>query len=178
MIENTNQIIKIFMFFPAFSSDKEDRLYCVGKDIKGFDGRHNFYQGKSINNWPIGITFYCEGAEEDDLLLGGLHWYLLSDKVRETLLSNKIVGVQFLPVKVIHQKTRNEIGRYWAINVFNEVDSLHWSQVQNNDIFRLSRGKKTTIYVSEHVKTILEKNGATEGISFRRVPHSLIYPED
>jgi hypothetical protein len=177
MIVKSNQPIKVFMLFPALSSDREDRLYCVGKDTKGFD-RFSFYEGKNIDNWPSGITFYCQGTDEDDFLFGGLQWRLLSDKVRKTIVRNEIVGVQFLPVKVIHQITRNELGKYWAINVYNEVDGLHWSQVQDNDIFRRSKGNKTTIYISEYLKTILEKAGATEGMFFRQVPHNLIYPED
>jgi hypothetical protein len=146
-------------------------LYCVMSDTKEFN-EYRFYDGKWIENWPEGVEFDVDGGPEDDIILGGLHWWLISDHMRKVLINSNITGIQFLPVKVTHAGLNEEIGPYWAINVIRNVDELTWSSIDDLDFFRRSTG----IFVSNRLKRRLEQQGANRGVSFTRMPMELIDP--
>ena len=171
-------------------------LMDVEVDSKGFDASR-FNQGKWIDDWPEGITFtYARGEFAEDYLLGGSYWELVSERVRQVFERHKIYGVQFLPVKVILKNTGEEVGKYWAMNVFQEVDALDWDHtiwsetdineikkyptlsiireallldpLQGIDIFRLKvmERKLTSIFISNRLKELLEEAQVTSGFLF------------
>jgi hypothetical protein len=105
---------------------KRGTIYYAGKcDEKGFN-ELKFYEGKEIEDWPDGITFFVKGQRGNDYVSIVIHWILVSEKVRETFEKYDIQGAQLLPVRLIHNKTGKEFGPYWVINVFQEVDALDW----------------------------------------------------
>lgn len=146
------------------SSFSEEGLYYVDSDEKGFN-EYRFYEGKFIEDWPEGILFVFDGAPEQDFLMDGLHWRLVSERVRQVFLKHNIPGVQFLPVKAVHKQTGKELslGPYWVLNVYQSVNSLKdWQYVQNFDIFRRS----VTIFISRRLKQLLEEEKVTSGAGF------------
>jgi hypothetical protein len=171
-------------------------LMDVEVDSKGFDSSR-FNRGEWINNWPEDITFsYAIGEYAEDHLLGGPYWELVSERVRQVFERHKIYGVQFLPVKAVFKKTGKEVGKYWAMNVFQEVDALDWvhtiwsttdlneikeyptmsiiseallfNPLEEKDIFRLKiKGRKRiSIFISNRLRELLEEAQATSGFLF------------
>lgn len=170
-------------------------MISVGRDDKGFDSLR-FYKGTLIDDWPEGITFFIEYQYPEDILIGGIHWVLVSDLVRHVFGQSMFSGIQFLPVWVDEKVTGKRIGLYWAINVIKEVEALDWERtrwvypdrvktdehpalniakevlrselVGGVDIFRLQiKGiGSTKIYLSKKVKRSLEKANATKGFMF------------
>jgi hypothetical protein len=55
-----------------------------------------------------------------------LHWVVVSDKVRKVFTACQLQGVQFLLVHIVIENTGQELNPYWAMNVYQEVDALHW----------------------------------------------------
>jgi hypothetical protein len=168
MKKQEDRITDIYMLGIRFT---KPGLYCVKSDKKGFN-EYRFYEGKWIEDWPDGIEFVVDGEPEEDIILGGLHYWLISDRMRQVLVDNNIPGVQFLPVKVVHTKWNKEIGPYWIINVIRSVKGLSWASVGNLDFFRRS----TDIFVSNRLKKKLEQQQASRGASFTRMPMDLIDP--
>ena len=168
MKKKEDRITNVYQLFIRFS---KSGLYCVKSDTKGFN-EYRFYDGTWIEDWPEGVEFIVDGEPEEDLVLGGLAWWLISDRMRQVFLDNNIPGVQFLPVKVIHVGRNEEIGPYWVINVIQSVDGLTWSSVDDLDFFRRSAG----IFVTNRLKKKLEQQKANRGVSFRRMPMELIDP--
>jgi hypothetical protein len=155
-----------------------------------------------INDWPPGITFKflkTGNGELEDFLSGGLHWNIVSNAVNSLCESNKIRGVQFLPVSLIADNSGGEIGKYFALNVYQTIEALDYAKTtwmrmetrekdehptlnilnpvfQNEklndvDIFRVRVGLEndTEIYVSERLKILLEKNHASIGAWFGKI---------
>lgn len=184
--------------FYAVSIDDSDpdALSSPQKDTRGLD-KFCLYTGKWIEDWPADVTFwFTEGDHAQDYMLGGAYWPLVSERVRQVFERHKIVGVQFLPVRVFRKKTNDEVGKYWALNVIQEVEALDWDhtiwttldtkkieehpllsillpaliweKVKDKDIFRLKvRGKSSSeILISERLKKYLEDAGATSGMVF------------
>ncbi len=58
-----------------------------------------------LENWPEGITFYIKYQFAEDILIGGIHWVLVSDRVRQAIEKCQITGAQFLPVRVEEDAT-------------------------------------------------------------------------
>jgi len=152
---------RIFMFGYDFT---KTGLYCVKADKKVFD-EFRFYKDKWIDDWPEEILFVFDGQEGEDFLIGGLHWKLVSEGVRQVCIQNDILGVQFLPVKVKYNQTSEYIGPYWTINVYQSVKSLNWESIRNLDIFRIS----TMLYFSARIKILLEQANVIKGVSFTPV---------
>lgn len=141
-------------------------------------------------------------SDLEDMIGGGLHWILVAERFRQILMQNSIKGVQFLPVTVIEDKTNREIGPYWAMNVIQEADALDYDKTLwvnpitreldkhpslnilrptlrcdnliGIDIFRLRVGKEneTSIFISQKIKSLLEKSAAIVGIKFIPMPMS------
>jgi hypothetical protein len=184
--------------------DESDPLamVCIERDDKGFN-EHRFNEGKWIEDWPQGVTFYVEGEHPEDYLLGGPFWMVVSERVRqvcEEFEECKVKGVQFLPVRVVHKESGEEIGPYWAVNVVQVVEALdwertrwlypekkdqhkdpifnivkeafHWEPLKGVDIFHLSiKGRVgTSVYISQRLKWCLEQARATKGFKFIPIP--------
>ena len=165
MTNINGQFNNVYLLGPDFTS--KNNMYCVKSEIKGFD-EYRFYKGEWIKDWPKDIIFYCEGKKEVDLLLGGLHWLLASERMRQVFIQNDVQGIQFLKTEVVHNNTGKVLDPYWAPNVIQATESLHWENIQNLNIFRCH---KTSIFVSEQLKRWLEKAGAIRGVVFTRMPH-------
>jgi hypothetical protein len=188
--------------FYKLTTDDSNRMafMAVEVDSKGFDVS-NFDNGKWLDNWPEGITFfYNRGEYAEDHLFGGPYWELVSERVRQIFEKNNIHGVQFLPVKTISNKTGSEIGKYWAMNVFQEVEALDWdhtiwstpdkkdieeyptlniihealliNSLHGIDIFRLTvhGWKHNPIFISDKLKKLLQRAQSSSGFLFLPVP--------
>ena len=188
--------------FYKISMDESNPKALTGVEVdsKGFDASR-FNHGEWINNWPEDITFsYARGEYAEDHLLGGPYWELVSERVRQVFERHKIFGVQFLPVKAIFKKTGKDVGKYWAMNVFQEVDSLDWvhtiwstsdineikeyptlsiiseallfDSLHEIDIFRLKimGRKRISIFISGRLRELLEEAQAASGFLFFPIP--------
>jgi hypothetical protein len=187
------------MYYYKIGVDDSDplALITVEHDDKGFD-EFRFYEGKYIEDWPNGITFVVAGEHREDYLLGGLHWMVVSEHVRQVFEESHIEGAQFLPVTVIYKEVGQKVGIYWALNVVQEVEALDWGHtrwlgsdtiedeyiflnvakeallwepLRNIDIFRLTIKDKSdvSVYISGHLKQCLESAGAVKGFKFIRI---------
>jgi hypothetical protein len=149
-------------------------MYCIQMDDQGFDA-YRFYDGKLIEDWPKDITLICVYQYEEDILLGELHWKIVSERVRKVFENLEIQGVQFLPVSVIDSNFGKKIGQYWALNVIQTSPSLKLEDIKDLDIFRLkAKGGRTATFISERVKQKLESIGAIKGMYFIQVPSRII----
>lgn len=158
MVNQKLNTIKIFQIGYTFN---KSGLYCINSDMKEFN-EYRFYDDAMINDWPDGITFIFDGFPQDDFLLGGLHWMIISDRVKNTFEEEKVQNVQFLPVKVIHNKSGQDLGPHWVMNFYISVPKLDWNLVNNLDLFRFSTGK----FISARLKKILIKEKIASGASF------------
>lgn len=168
MTKRKDSITGIYLLGTCFT---RPGYYCVRKDTKGFN-EYRFYDGKLIEVWPEGIEFVVDGEPEDDFVLGGLHWLLISNRVCQLFIESGIAGIQYLPVKVVHNSSGEEIGPYWAMHVIRSIEGLTWSLVDDLDIFRV----RASIFVSNRIKKKLEQKKVNRGASFTRMPMELIDP--
>jgi len=152
----------VYQLFIGFTNKG---LYYVKSDRREFN-EYRFYNGEWIENWPEDISFIFDGEPEGDFLMGGLHWRLVSERVRQVFIQNKIPGVQFLPVKVIHNQTGKELGPYYVLNILQSAVGQNRTSIQNLDFFR----RITDVFISERLKRQLEQEHASSGASFQRVP--------
>jgi hypothetical protein len=104
-------------------------MVCIRRDDKGFDSLR-FYEANRIENWPNGITFYIEYQSDEDILIGGIHWVLFSDRFRQAIEQCQIPCVQFLPVWVEENVTGKIIGQYWVMNVTTAIEALDWERTR------------------------------------------------
>ncbi len=144
-------------------------LYCIESDKKGFN-EYRFYDGEWIDDWPDDIKFVFDGEPLEDFIVGGLHWRLVSDQVRQIFEQEKLPGVQFLPVIVLYAKTGNYIGPYWAPNIMLNASSIKVGFDSGYEFFRQS----TATFISDRLKRLLEKAKVTRGAYFRPVPMTML----
>jgi hypothetical protein len=104
-------------------------IYAGKDDFKGFD-ELRFHRGKPIPDWPGGITFYVKGHRQDDYIVVGLHWMVVSERVRQVFTEYKLEGIQLLPLRIVHHETGEEMGPYYALNVFKGVDALDFEHTR------------------------------------------------
>ncbi len=102
-----------------------DGLILVRDETKGFN-EHRFNAGRIIEDWPEGITFYMKGTHYEDYLVVGFQWRVVSEGVRQVFEQVEVKGIQLLPVHIVIDGSGKEISPYWAMNVYQEVDALHW----------------------------------------------------
>lgn len=146
--------------------------------------------GKEIHNWNQEITLYsCQDGEPQDVLGSHIPWHAFSPRLIETLMSAKISGIQYLPVR-IKKMDGSEIGGYRVANILNMVCNafdrdksvyetfgeerpdkkgqikcvmsyvLHEEQLSQYDILRLEEFRYNVI-VSEKVRDIFKKGKFT-----------------
>jgi len=183
---------RFYRVFPSVEAEPGSPIFTGKDDMKGFN-EFRFYKGKLIEDWPEGITFFVKGVLEDDYVLVGLHWIVVSERVCRVFEECEVKGAQFLPVHIVVEETGKELGAYWVINVFQEVDALDWEHTEwidkwrddlpvvnafrvavrreplkNIDIFRLNvKGRgHPGVYISERLKKCLDQAGATSGFEF------------
>ncbi len=188
-------------FFYSLRVDDSDpeALICVESDARGFNGGR-VYEDRPIEDWPEGVTFFVTGEHAEDYLVGGLHWIVLSERVRQVFVRHKVAGTEFLPVKVVHKETGRDVGPYWVLHVFRAVDALDWDRthwmypekrdtdelpglnilwpalranaLKGVDVFRLTiKGRAgVVVFLSGRLKGWLEEANATSGIRFAPTP--------
>ncbi len=181
-----------------YSSDKK-RLWLSEKDdeLKGV-ASHPFHEGRIIESWPADVTLYVTGEHPQDYLTSRMGWVVVSDKVKRVFEDCHISGVQFLPVRVLHEKKNKEFGPFWALNAYQKADGLNWEHtrwsienpaevaypelgilipafnfevVQNLDVFRLDiNGEGSmSIFISQKVRECLERARAMSGFELKPV---------
>lgn len=155
-------------------------------------------QGKALQNkWVDDFTIYTQGTIPVDYFLAGGFYDVVSDPVRRTVQAMiEKERVEFLPVRVVSVATNEEIERYWAINVIENIDALDWEKTiwttpkvpyddnqayskiirpvlkfeltKNVNIFHLSvEGRiKSGIYISWQLKKALEDANSILGMEF------------
>ncbi len=191
---------KPYTFYFKIWFDDSDPLALVlsEEDLKGID-QWAIFEGKSIDDWPKGITFLARGQHVKDYLAGG-GWVVISERTRLALERCRIQGVQFLSVQIVCKDLELGIGSYWVLNVTQVSEALDWKHtrwarpqnplgdphpslniikeallwdvVRESDVFLLSvKGKlRTTIHVSPRFKHCLEEAGAISGFKFIPIP--------
>ena len=142
---------------------KEPGMIKTEDDIKGFNVYRFAEEGRLIEDWPDGIVFIYDGNRTDNYWKPRLLWNLVSDRVRYVFEQYQIYGVQFLSVTVVQKQTGKSL-QYWALNVFQEVNSLRRKYVQGLDIFRVRN--VPDIYISSRLRQYLEQAGVTSGFGF------------
>jgi hypothetical protein len=162
MSKSKNKSNRLYMLSNSFWTEG---LICIQSDKKGFN-EYRLYEGKWIEDWPDDVEFVVDGKQLEDFIVGGLHWRLISDRVRKVLEQENIQSVQFLPVKVFYAKSNDYIGPYWVLNIIRNVNSLRWEFVSGLDFFR----RNTDTFVSERLKHSLVQANVTRGVSFTPVP--------
>jgi len=169
---NNNQIGSETYYAITSDYSRKPGMLWVKDDTKGFN-EFRLYNGQRIDDWPEGIVFYYKGEVAEDYWLAGLQWNLVSDRVRQVITKFKVQGVQFLPLAVINYHTNIKHEKYWALNVYQEIESLKWKHIRGLDIFR-SRNKNgqglATIYISSRLKQYLKEGKALSGFGFLEIP--------
>ena len=185
----------------SLDDSNEPGMVIVSKEVHGFNA-HKFSEGIRIENWPENVKFYVSGDNNEDLLIGGFAWYLVSDRVRIAFEECNVEDVQFLPVIFLNTDNGERVGCYWVLHVLSELEALNWERtrwlypekrdieqypilniikevfqedvVKDVDIFRLRVKDQvsTIIYISERLKRCLENAEATIGFKF--IPVTII----
>lgn len=148
-------------------------LYCIESDKKGFN-EYRFYDGELIDDWPDDIKFVFDGEPLEDFIVGGLHWRLVSDQVRQIFEQEKVPGVQFLPVNVLYAMTGDYIGPYWIPNIMLTASSVEEGFSCGYEFFRRS----TATFISDRLKRLLEKAKVTRGAYFLPIPMTMLGLDD
>lgn len=175
----------------------EEYIFVKGekvKEVRNWDTRIRSYfvKGKEITDWDSRITFYYEDGRAEDYLDNIHIWPIFSEKVKEIFDDLNTKGVQFFPINIKNKRTKENLSRYYVINICNLVEALDLerSEYQNAvtvpsiiiglthpvlkkykvkgvDILRLQEYEES-IFISEWLKKAMEKAGIT-GCSFREV---------
>lgn len=139
---------------------------------------------RSINNWPNVEFYYSSRVSnlESEYLLNVKRWPIVHVRVMEEFNKQGIEGLQYFPVKLIDVVTQQVNANYVLMYVVNFIDAfdmekskykynekydfytfipketyLNQSVCLEYDIFRCSKSV-ASIYVSEHIKKIVEEN--------------------
>ena len=177
-------------------NNSNNDIVCYSTDKLYRVDQYDVEQGKLITHWDNRITFYYDpeyGNTRTDLLANDLGWFLISDKFKNALENISLYGVQYLDIKVINSKNNKLLGKYYVANIYNLIDALdlenskytEWDvgevekiisvqvfalkkeKISGVYIFRL-RDHPETIFISDVVKKVIEKNGIT-GCEFFKV---------
>jgi hypothetical protein len=147
-----------------FKADPEG-LILVKDDLKGFN-EYRFWDENLIEDWPEGITFYVKGKKHEDYVVVGLHWTIVSERVHKCFEELNVKGAQFLPVHIIIEEKKEEIGPYWALHVIQEIDALDWEKTR---WLYPERDPKTDRYPMMKALKVALKKDKLEGIDIFRL---------
>ena len=177
----------------AIETNSDVLTYAKKEDLKGFN-EIRFYTGERIGDWPSGITFYVRGEQEADYIVLGLHWAVVSEKVRQVFKQCEVKDVQFLPINVIHIESGKQFGPYWVLHVLKVADAVNWEkttwvtsaaprdiypvfgirkivlnarELKDIEIFRVGKNAKahTWVFISRKLKECLIDSGV-KGFKF------------
>lgn len=161
----------------------------------------DFKLGKVINNWSMEIYFKTTSekydGEPDDVLQNAFMLPIYSQRLKESLEKIGILGIQYLPVKVIGFNGDSH-GTFYIANIINFFEAFDYEKSIYNvfsddfpnphvrgkiagvkkynlrntnifacDIFRLAEYKQR-FFVSGKIKNLFSENGYT-GYSFVEV---------
>lgn len=150
--------------------------------------------GRKIDVWDEVIFQYnaSEGNILSDYVANVYRWLIVSNKFK--ILTDKLLlnQVQYLPIKLIEAKSKEENLSFYVANIICVVDALDLesskydifelenekiisvqkyalkqSKIENSHIFRL-KDDTIPIFVSEEIKTIIQKNSLL-GFAFLEV---------
>jgi hypothetical protein len=136
------------------------------------------------------------GEREEDYIVVGLHWMVVSEKVRQIFRRCEVKDMQFLPINVVHIETGKQFGPYWALNVLKIADAVNWektrwvtlpaprdeypifgvrkmvidaNKLKDLDIFRVGKNAKahTWVFISRKLKECLIDSDVT---GFKFIP--------
>lgn len=137
-----------------------------------------------INKWPEVEFYYSSIASDVDsgLLLNIKRWPIVHKTVKDEFEKNKIIGVQYFPIKLIDMVSGKINSNYFLMYVKNFIDAYDMKKskykynekykiytfmpngiVMNEencakyDIFRCNKDK-ACLYVSEKIKKIVDDN--------------------
>ena len=140
-------------------------------------------KGMAIESWP-NVEFYYDSREsnkESEYLLNSLRWPIVHKKVQNKFEDFNIVGIQYLPIRLIDKATEKENNNYVLMNILNSIEAfdmkkssylhtekhgeyysfidsyLDAEECSKYDIFRTNKDIGS-IYVSEWLKAIIEDN--------------------
>ena len=158
-----------------------------------------FLQGKKLSDWDTNAWFQAESPENDgdpdDVLQNAAGIPVYSSRLRKTLQTATIGGIQYLPVNVLRQE-RLSIKGYTIANILNRVSALDLDR-SDYDLFGEDMPSKRGqiaglrlpvlranalrdyhvirltefpfyIFVSDYFRTLFEKHSFT-GYSFRPI---------
>lgn len=134
--------MKYFKLLYDYNNDT-DAICCESNELYDVD-RYDVEKGIFINNWDDGITFYYdpqEGDRETDYLGNDLGWLIISEKLKLVLENHKIMGIQYLPIKVKNKLDSKQLNNYYVANIYNLVDALDL-QKSDYSIFELDENEK------------------------------------
>ncbi|MFV0382116.1 MAG: imm11 family protein [Breznakia sp.] len=141
-------------------------------------------KGSKIENWPEVEFYYSSKASnlENEYLLNIVRWPIIHKKVMEVFNSNKISGIQYLPIKLIDVVTNKVNENYMVMNVLNFIEAYDMEKsdftynekydvysflpkgiildeniCKNYDVFRCSKDF-VDMYISQKVKDIIDEH--------------------
>lgn len=159
----------------------KQNVFTVGKLYEGWDNKFEFYYDKQEGEFPT------------DYLANDKGWFVVSEKLHEILKSVN-TEIQFLPVKIIENNSKEELKGYYIANIIRVVDALcldkseyfeteipgigtiytvskygiFAEKTEGSDIFKLSNRQEIPIFVSERFMEVIERENIT-GISLREI---------
>lgn len=141
-------------------------------------------KGKKLENWPIIDFYYTSNVStlENEYLNNVNGWLIVHQVVRDAFEKNQIMGIQFLPVRVVDITSHNVNNNYYAMNLLNWIDPIDMrkskykynekydvytffphatylieEKCQKYDIFRCIKSH-ASIYISDKIKKIFDDN--------------------
>jgi hypothetical protein len=146
--------------------------------------------------WPSGVAVFVAGTRPVDYLLCGPRYIAVSQSAKDVIERIVGSGIEFLPVNVLNEDSKESIGQYWVLNVLNNINALDWEHtrwisdeipyykpdaylniikpafklklVEDQHMFLLRVGDfiKSGIYISATLRKSLEAKRATVGMDF------------
>lgn len=182
-------------YYILYRNYKKGEILCESTDMYGID-QYDVSMGIKVDNWNSEFTFYYntkEGNQFTDFIANDLGWFIVSTKVRNTIIEYGIRNIQFLPLNIKNINENNIISGYFVANLCGVVDALDLANskyIEHNiegfpkmisvthyalklelvselNIFRL-KDNEDLIFVSEEFKKTIIKNGIT-GCWFKKV---------
>ncbi|MCX7747914.1 MAG: hypothetical protein N2645_13655 [Clostridia bacterium] len=139
-----------------------DKIACKVED--GFEAKYSInkndiYQGSQFDYWNSSFTFYYRAQDGDiatDYLVNDLGWPVISPKFREILVqTNEVNNVQYLPIKIIEEKTKKELNGYSVINILDLIDAIDL----NHSLYRTLEAKGRKVLIFTHYALDSKKLG-------------------